>query len=161
MASALQFLSDYGYVAILFLLTLGIVGLPIPDELLMTAVGYLTLIGTMKLPYALFFSFVGALSGMLISYLIGKRAGRPFLDRFGRWVGLKQHRIAKVERWMNKYGPFSIVIGYFIPGLRHVTCYLCGISRMPLRKYCLFASIGAFVWCLIFIMAGRILGFAH
>ncbi len=160
MDTVLRFLGDYGYGAVYGLLTLGIVGLPVPDELLMTAVGYLTLIGTMKLPYAILFSFAGAMSGMMISYAIGRRAGRPLLDRYGKWVGFKPHRIAKVEGWMSKYGPLSIVIGYFIPGFRHVTCYLCGIGRMPLRRYGVFASIGALFWCLIFIFAGRILGHA-
>lgn len=161
MNAALQFLSDYGYAAVYGMLTLGIVGLPIPDEILMTGVGYLTSIGTMKLSYAILFSFAGAMSGMMISYAIGHKAGRPLLDRYGKWVGLKPQRIAKVEGWMNKYGPISIVVGYFIPGFRHVTCYMCGISRMPLRKYVLFASVGALVWCVIFIMMGRILGHAN
>ncbi len=161
MSTMLQFLSDYGYLAIYGLLNLGIVGLPVPDELLMTTVGYLTTIGTMKFPYALFFSFAGAMSGMMISYWIGKKAGRPFLNRYGKWVGLKPHRIAKAEQWMNKYGPLSIMFGYFIPGFRHVTCYLCGITKMPLRKYSLFASLGALFWCLIFILIGRVLGYAN
>ncbi|NGZ77783.1 DedA family protein [Saccharibacillus alkalitolerans] len=160
MDAALNFLSDYGYMAVYTLLTLGIVGLPVPDEVLMTSVGYLTSIGTMKLPYALLFSFAGALSGMMISYAIGRQAGRPLLNRYGKWIGLKPSRIARVEGWMSKYGPVSIMFGYFIPGFRHVTCYLCGIGRMSLRKYTLFASIGALLWCTIFIMIGRVLGHA-
>ncbi|SET24681.1 DedA family protein [Paenibacillus sp. NFR01] len=160
METALQFLSDYGYLAIYGFLTLGIVGLPVPDELLMAGVGYLTAVGTMKLSYALLISFSGALSGMMLSYLIGHKAGRPLLNRYGKWIGFKAPRIGKMEVWMNKYGPLSIIFGYFIPGFRHVTCYLCGMSRMPLRKYSLFAAIGAMVWCLTFIMAGKLLGHA-
>lgn len=83
MSTMLQFLSDYGYLAIYGLLTLGIVGLPVPDELLMTTVGYLTTIGTMKFPYALFFSFAGAMSGMMISYWIGKKQVVLFLIAMG------------------------------------------------------------------------------
>ncbi|WP_042198949.1 DedA family protein [Paenibacillus camerounensis] len=160
MDNVMLFLTEYGYTAIYGLLALGIIGLPVPDELLMTGVGYLTAIGTLKLPYALLFSFMGALSGMMISYLIGRKAGRPLLDRYGKWVGLKPQRIAKVEGWMNRYGRLSLIFGYFIPGFRHVTCYMCGISRMPLRKYSLFAAIGALVWCLFFIITGKILGHA-
>ncbi|GGO06225.1 DedA family protein [Saccharibacillus kuerlensis] len=160
METALQFLSDYGYAAIYGLLTLGIVGLPVPDELLMMSVGYLTRIGTMYLPYALLCSFAGAMSGMMLSYVIGKKAGRPLLDRYGRWVGLKPNRIARVEKWMNKFGTISIVFGYFIPGFRHVTCYMCGISQMPLRKYVFFAALGALIWCTVFIFSGRLLAHA-
>lgn len=160
MDTILNFLSNYGYLALYGLLTLGIIGLPVPDELLMTTVGYLTSIGTMNLSISLIISFCGAVSGMMLSYFIGKKAGRPFLARYGKWVGLKPSRIAKVEEWMNKYGTFSIIIGYFIPGFRHVTCYLCGITGMSFRKYSLFASIGALIWCLVFILMGRFLGSA-
>ena len=60
---------------------------------------------------------------MIISYFIGRKAGRPFINKFGKWVGLKEKRMEKVDRWMKKYGPYTIILGYFIPGIRHVTCY--------------------------------------
>lgn len=46
----------------------------------------------------------------------------------------------KVEKWMKKYGPYSLILGYFIPGVRHVTCYFSGIGKMDLKTYVAFAA---------------------
>ncbi|MGG0386255.1 DedA family protein [Priestia filamentosa] len=151
-------ITHYGYIAVFLMLTLGIVGLPIPDEVLMTLIGYFTHVGTLNYELAIVISFTGALLGMMISYLIGRKAGRPFIDKYGKWVGLKEKRMDKVETWMKKYGPYSLILGYFIPGVRHVTCYFSGIIRMSLKKYLLFVAIGAFLWCFVFITIGRIAG---
>ncbi|MGG5793752.1 DedA family protein [Bacillus nitratireducens] len=153
-----QVITDYGYLAIFLMLLLGIVGLPIPDEVIMTVVGYFTNINVLNYELAILVSFVGALLGTVISYMIGKKAGRPFIDKYGKWIGLKEKRMNKVAKWMEKYGPYSLVFGYFIPGIRHITCYLLGVSKMNLKTYILFAAIGAFLWCFTFITIGRGVG---
>lgn len=156
-----QVIADYGYLAIFLMLVLGIIGLPIPDEVMMTIVGYFTNIQVLNYEIAVLVSFVGALLGMLISYMIGKKVGRPFIDKYGKWIGLKKKRMIKVEKWMEKYGFYSIVFGYFIPGIRHITCYLSGIIKVKLKTYILFAAIGAFLWCFIFITIGRSIGIIY
>ena len=151
-------ISNYGYMGIVFSQMLGTIGLPIPDQTIMLLVGYSTKIGTLRYTLALLISIVGTFGNILISYLIGKRAGRPFIGRFGKWIGLKESRILKVEKWMDKYGPLTILIGYFIPGMRQITCYLCGISRMKLKTICIYGLLTAVVWCSIFITIGRLFG---
>lgn len=153
-----QIIANYGYIAVFLLLTLGIVGLPVPDEVLMMLVGYFTNVGTLNYELAVLFSFGGALVGMTISYFIGYKAGRPFLDKYGKWVGLKEKRMRKVEQWMEKYGSYSLIIGYFIPGVRHITCYFSGIARMDLKQYFLFVAIGSLLWTSVFITIGRMAG---
>lgn len=64
----------------------------------------------------------------------------------------------KVEHFFQKYGPYSLILGYFIPGVRHITCYFSGISKMNVNTYLLFAAIGAFLWCFTFITIGRVIG---
>ncbi|WP_439020387.1 DedA family protein [Bacillus thuringiensis] len=156
-----QVIADYGYLAIFLMLLLGIIGVPIPDEVMMTVVGYFTNINVLNYELAILVSFAGALLGMLISYMIGKKAGRPFIDKYGKWVGLKEERMDKVSKWMEKYGPYSLIFGYFIPGVRHITCYFSGVSKMKLKTYILFAAIGAFLWCFTFITIGRGIGIIH
>ncbi|MBO1581499.1 DedA family protein [Bacillus sp. XF8] len=156
-----QVIADYGYLAIFLMLVLGIIGLPIPDEVMMTIVGYFTNINVLNYELAILVSFAGALLGMLISYMIGKKAGRPFIDKYGKWSGLKEKRMNKVAKWMEKYGPYSLIFGYFIPVVRHITCYLSGVSKMKLKTYISFAAIGAFLWCFIFITIGRGIGIIH
>lgn len=140
-----------------FMLTLGIVGLPIPDEVMMTVVGYFTNSDVLNYELALLCSFFGALAGMIISYFIGK-SGAPVHRQVWEMGRAERKRMVKVERWMKKYGPYSIILGYFIPGVRHVTCYFSGIGKMEFKTYLSFAAIGAFLWCFIFITIGKCIG---
>ncbi|WP_246066840.1 DedA family protein [Paenibacillus koleovorans] len=157
-----QFLLDliwtYRYLALFGLLALGIIGLPIPDETLMTFVGSLTAYGHLTFGKSLTVSFSGSMTGMLISYFIGRRVGKPFLDRFGKWFHLTPNRLAKGEKWFQKYGAWAIVFGYFVPGVRHLTCYLAGMSGIRFWRYFVYAGSGAFVWCFTFITLGRVIG---
>jgi membrane protein DedA with SNARE-associated domain len=151
-------LAQYGYIALYGLLALGIIGLPIPDETLMTFVGSLTVYGPLTFPGSLAVTFAGTMTGMTVSYALGKRVGKPFLYRMGKWIKLTPARLTRAELWFQKYGIWTVSFSYFIPGVRHLSCYLAGISGVPLWRYLLYAGVGAFVWCLTFLTLGRLIG---
>ncbi|AJS58839.1 DedA family protein [Paenibacillus sp. IHBB 10380] len=155
---AMEFITQYGYLAIYILLAIGIVGLPVPDEVVMTVVGFL--ISTMALNFlmSVLVSFAGAITGMTISYMIGKKVGKPLFNKYGRWVGMTPKRFNKVEDWFVRFGPWAIVLGYFIPGIRQVTFYISGISVMPFKKYLFVAGLSGLSWVLIFISIGYYIG---
>lgn len=152
-------IGQYGYIALYVLLALGIVGIPVPDELLLTFIGYLTSIGIFNFPAAVTVSLLGAMTGMLVSYWLGRKLGKPVLWKYGKWIKLTPKRLKKAETWFHRYGPWTISFGYFIPGIRHLTCYLSGVSGMSQRKYLLFAGAGALFWCLFFITLGYFAGY--
>ncbi|CAH0149526.1 MULTISPECIES: DedA family protein [Peribacillus] len=151
-------ISNYGYFAIYGLLAMGIIGLPVPDEFLMTFVGYLSSISVLNVQGAFLVSFLGSISGMLISYFIGKKVGKPFLRKHGKWIKMTPARLERLEKWFNKYGPWTIIIAYFIPGVRHFASYISGMNGMGKRKYFIFAGAGAFSWCLVFTAFGYFIG---
>jgi membrane protein DedA with SNARE-associated domain len=64
------FIDHFGYIGIMIVLMLGIVGMPIPDELLLTYIGYRISTGSMSYPIAFVFSFIGAIAGISISYYL-------------------------------------------------------------------------------------------
>ncbi|GIP32129.1 DedA family protein [Paenibacillus sp. J2TS4] len=153
-----EMIAQYGYIALYFLLALGIIGLPIPDEVLMTFVGYLASIGIFGYSAAVSVSLLGAMSGMILSYELGRKIGKPLIWKYGKWLLLTPERLEKAEGWFNRYGLWTVSFGYFIPGIRHLTCYLSGISGIERRKYWLFAGAGALVWCVLFITLGYFIG---
>ncbi|MCM3337785.1 hypothetical protein M3650_03825 [Paenibacillus sp. MER TA 81-3] len=63
-------ISQYGYAALYLLLALGIVGLPVPDEILMTLVGYLPSIFVLQYIPSLMVCFAGTMTGMTVSYCL-------------------------------------------------------------------------------------------
>lgn len=79
MEIAKEFIGQYGYFAIYGLLALSVFGMPIPDEVMMTFVGYLASISVLNYSVSIIVSFGGAFTGGLLSYAIGKKAGRPLV----------------------------------------------------------------------------------
>ncbi|MEK4629098.1 MAG: DedA family protein [Solibacillus sp.] len=151
-----QLIENYGYAAILIVLALGLFSLPIPDEVLVLLVGYLTKIGLLDYNLSLLAVFSGSLIGMLVSFGLGKRVGRPLLEWFAKWFKLSTKWNKKAEYWIEKYGAPAIIVSYFVPGMRHVAGYLCGISHMPIKTYTLYAGTSALLWSLLFLTLGHI-----
>ncbi|RBW69205.1 DedA family protein [Bacillus taeanensis] len=153
-----QFLIHYGYFGILLLLIGGIVGIPLPDEILLTFVGYNVYRGNMTFVMALLFAFLGSAIGITISYFLGSKLGLPFLKRYGSKMYITEKKLVLTQQLFRKYGSFLLFIGYFIPGIRHVTAYLAGISNYKPLKFSVVAYSGALVWTLSFITLGFQLG---
>lgn len=153
-----EWIMQYGYAALYGLLAVGIIGLPVPDEILMTFVGYLVSISWFSFTASVAVCFAGSMTGMLLSYFLGKKVGKPFLWKYGKWIKLTPGRLSKAEDWFQKFGLWTVSFGYFVPGVRHFTCYLAGISGVRLWRYLLYAGSGAMLWVLTFITLGKFIG---
>ena len=156
MAYIEQLIGNYGYAAVFIILALGLFSMPIPDELLVLLVGYFTKIGLLHYSFSLIAIFSGSLIGMLISYGLGKRLGRPLLERLGKWFKYSSKWCQTAERWIEKYGAPAIIVSYFIPGMRHIAGYFCGVSHMTFKTYTLYTGASALLWSLLFLTIGRI-----
>lgn len=158
MQTVLLWLAHYGYPALFSLLMLGIVGLPIPDETLLTFCGYLIYSGRLHFGFTLLAGFCGSASGISISYLLGARFGRFVFTKLGKYIRLTPQRILEVERMFGRFGPVLLTIGYFIPGVRHFTAVVAGMSGLRWPKFAMFAYMGAALWVTTFLSLGYLFG---
>ena len=115
---SLETISHYGYIACYVALALGLFGLPVPDEIVLTFIGTLTATSSFSYTSVLFITFGGVLTGALSTYGIGRWIGAPFLQRFGHWIGLNEQRLATIDKWSKSYGSKMAFIGFLIPGMR-------------------------------------------
>jgi membrane protein DedA with SNARE-associated domain len=156
--AAFHWISQYGYAGIFSLLTFGIVGLPVPDEWLLTFCGYLVFKGTLVFLPTLGAAFLGSSCGITFSYLLGKVFDTYVLLKYGRFFHLTPERLARVHAWFEQRGRWTLLVGYFIPGVRHLTGYVAGASELSYSNFALFAYTGAFCWAAFFITLGYVLG---
>jgi membrane protein DedA with SNARE-associated domain len=136
----------------------GIIGLPIPDEVLLTYVGYNIFQGNMSYIPSLISAIAGACGGISLSYILGLKLGQPFLKKYGPKMHITEERVNRTMKLFEKLGPFLLFVGFYIPGIRHVTAYLAGINNYKYKKFALFAYSGAITWCYSFITLGMTLG---
>ncbi len=158
MESAFTWISSYGYVAIFGLLMLGIVGLPVPDEALLTFVGYLNFRGELMLAPSIVSAFLGSACGISLSYTLGRLAGPALLTKFSGRLHINQEHIAKAQQWVQRWGKYTLLIAYFVPGVRHLAALMTGVSKLPLGTFMRFAYAGALLWSGTFITIGYWLG---
>jgi membrane protein DedA with SNARE-associated domain len=154
----LAWITQYGYLAIFLLLVLGIVGLPVPDETLLTFTGYLVYTGHLSLPLAFGSALAGSISGITISYYLGRALGMKVIHRYGRYLRIREEHFNKAHAWFERIGHWALTVGYFIPGVRHLTAYAAGISELGPRDFALHAYGGAIIWVSTFIGLGYFLG---
>lgn len=134
---------------------MGIVGLPVPDEFLLASCGFLVFQGHLRLAPTAACAFAGSASGITCSYLIGRTMGWKFLhSRFGRLLHIQDEQIARVHDWFNRLGHWALIIGYFVPGVRHFTAIVAGTSKLEYRGFACYAYSGAILWVSTFIFIG-------
>jgi membrane protein DedA with SNARE-associated domain len=153
-----QWLLQYGSFFLFIMLSLGIIALPIPEETLMVVAGVLMHKGKLNIPLTVLLAYAGTICGITTSYLLGRTAGIFLLHKYGTWVGITKERLEKAHYWFERLGKWLLLVGYFIPGIRHLTGFTAGATYMKFSHFALFAYIGAILWVSLFLFLGYFLG---
>ena len=153
----LDLIQQYGYLALFFALWLGIVGMPIPDEVIVMTGGMVASFQILRPIPAFLVTYLGVVSGLSLGYVLGRVVGVSVLDRLAKKAKMQLY-IAKSQDLLQRYGNQALVVSYFLPVVRHVVPYLVGISKMSFRQYALYSYTTGFIWTLGFFIAGHLLG---
>jgi len=153
-----EFVTRYAYGGIFTLLVFGIVGVPIPDEFLLTFVGYMVFRQHLRFLPALASAFAGSVCGITLSFLLGRTAGAWLVHRYGRWVHIDETDLKRAHEWFERLGGWSLTFGYFIAGVRHLTALAAGMADYEPPKFAAYAYGGALLWTTSFIGLGFYLG---
>ena len=135
-------IQHFGYAALFFSLWLGIVGMPLPDEVIVMTGGAVTVSGTLEFLSTFLLTYSGVISGLSLGYVLGGLVGTPVLDKLARKNQMDKY-IALSEKLVRKYGSKA----------RHA--YLVGINKMSFKQYAMISYSTGLVWTLLFFMAGR------
>ena len=67
--------------------------------------------------------------------------------------------LVKAERWIVRYGEGkTIFLARFVPIIRHIVNPVCGIIKMPYRKFFFWNVVSAIIWTEGFIFLGYFIG---
>ena len=151
----LRWITEYGYLAIFLLMTLGT---PIPDEGLLAFAGYLVYEGRLQLFPTIAAAFLGSVCGITLSYGFGRTVGNYLITKFGPAVQITEDKVTRIHTWYERVGKWGLLFGYLLPGVRHLIAFGAGTSKLPLSVFALFAYTGGFIWSVTIIAAGYFLG---
>jgi membrane protein DedA with SNARE-associated domain len=95
---------------------------------------------------------LGYVVGSLLGWALGATIGRDFFERRGRWFHASPEKLARADRWFERYGALAVLLGRVTPVLRSFVSIPAGFLRMPLAPYTLLTLIGSAIWA--FALAG-------
>lgn len=152
--SILVFLKGLGYWGILIGLMIEI----IPSEIVLAYGGFLISQGKIDFLGAVVFGTIGGTIAQIFIYWIGRYGGRPFLEKYGKYIFIHKKQIDLSEKWFDQYGVGVIFTARFVPVVRHAISIPAGIARMPLWKFTLYTALAVIPWSILFIYLGYSLG---
>ncbi len=141
--------------------------IPLPSELILPFAGFLISDPTSIEPItgqpwsfwiAVIVATIGNTLGSLVAYGIGAYGGRPFLERYGRYLLIRPHEIEVADEFFRKYGAATVFFGRLLPIVRTFISFPAGVTRMPIGKFVLFSTAGALPWSIALVYAGMQLG---
>ncbi|MCD7035670.1 DedA family protein [Metabacillus sp. GX 13764] len=148
----------HSYLILFAVTALELIALPVSSEFFMSYAGYFVFQGKMNYILTVLAAFAAAGLAVTITYWIGRLGGYRLVERYGRYFHFGPKQYEKTAAWFDKSGKGLLLFAYFLPGVRHLTGYFAGISKMPFRTYMLLSYIGASLWAFCFISLGVLLG---
>ena len=141
--------------------------IPLPSELILPFAGFLVSDSSAIEPIThgpwnfwivVIAATAGNVVGSLIAYGIGAWGGRPFLERYGRYLLIRPHEIDAAERFFARWGGPTVFFTRFLPVVRTFISFPAGVVRMPLGRFVVYSAAGAFLWSVALVYAGTVLG---
>jgi membrane protein DedA with SNARE-associated domain len=155
-------IATLGYPGVLLLMALESACIPIPSEAIMPFAGaQITMhpeIHRFDLHTLAFVGAFGNLLGSIVAYWIGSIGGRPFIEKYGKYVLIRRRDLDRSEQFFNKYGEITALASRLLPIIRTFISLPAGIARMNFPRFCVYTFIGALPFCYLLTWAGIYLG---
>lgn len=157
-------ISKHGYLAVFLLMVLESACIPIPSEAVMLFGGALAsgavIAGVhahLNVVAVALCGTAGNLVGSLIAYGVGRVGGRPLIERWGRYILLRQKELDRSERFFARRGPIAVLVARVLPVVRTFISLPAGVAEMPVVPFAALTALGSLPWTFALAFAGRAL----
>jgi membrane protein DedA with SNARE-associated domain len=149
----------HGYWTVAFALLLENAGIPVPGETILLFASFLAYSEhRLHLPWIILTATLAATLGDNLGYMIGRRGGRPLLDRYRHFFHIPERHVQRGEHLFARYGSVTIFFARFVFGMRIIAGPLAGVLHMPWRQFAIFNFLGAALWVTVISIIGYIFG---
>ena len=154
----MQFIADWGYVAVAVLMAAENACIPIPSELILGFAGFLIFSGELSFGPALLAGMVGGLAGSILAYVVGHYGGRSFVDKYGHSILIKPSHVDVAQRWFDKYGLKAVFFSRMLPVVRTFISLPAGFAHVDMKRFLICTIAGSLPWTALILFAGVTLG---
>lgn len=152
LASLLRFLSALGGWGVAAGMALESAGAPLPSEVILPYAGFLVWDGRLTMVEAVSLATLGQLAGSVAAYGVGRYGGRPLIERYHRYLLVKESHLAAADAWFARHGEAAVLVARLLPVVRSVISYPAGVARMGFGRFLLYSLVGVlpFTWALVY-----------
>jgi membrane protein DedA with SNARE-associated domain len=151
-------ISGMGYAGVALLMAIESACIPLPSEIIMPFAGYLVYAGRFNLWAVGVAGAVGCVVGSLVAYYVGLKGGRPFVEKYGRYILVSPRDLDLADRWFARYGEVIVFASRLLPVVRTFIAFPAGVARMNLARFTVYTFLGSLPWCIGLAYVGQILG---
>lgn len=131
---------------------------PFPSEVVIPPAGYLASKGSMNLSLVIISGITGSLLGAMFNYWLAIKFGRPFFEKYGKYLFINKESLDKADRFFQRHGHISTFTGRLLPVIRQYISLPAGLARMDFFLFCIFTALGAGIWVVILACIGFLFG---
>lgn len=135
-----QLFEEYGIYAVFALAT-------VEGDITLLLAGVLAHNGNFG-PYSFLKVYLAGTFGGVVGDTVGYFIGRLFRKTVKNYSFYKMAQ-PRIERLLEKFGGFAIIVSKYIYGIRAAMCLFYGIGRMPFHKFLLLDFISCSIWVLM------------
>jgi membrane protein DedA with SNARE-associated domain len=135
-------------------------GVPLPGETTLFIAAFAAHDGQLSIPVVIAVAAAGAIIGDNLGYLFGRRLGRRFLERPGRFEEHRREALVRGEKFFARHGAKAVFLGRWITGLRVWASWLAGITHLPWPTFIFWNALGGICWATSVGLAGYFAGHA-
>ena len=129
----------------------------LPGDSLLFAVGALSALGTLSIPW-LFMTLAGAaIIGDTANYAFGNLFGEKIILH-GHYRFFKKEHIDRTHKFFERHGGKTIILARFVPIVRTFAPFVAGIGKMSYFKFLAYNITGALLWVAVFMAGGYYFG---
>lgn len=152
------YLTHYGYPVIFLVIFIESFGIPAPGQTLLIAAAVLAAQGKLSIALVLLIAFLAAVIGDSLGYWIGYLGGHALIRRYGKYVGVGEPQMQRMQTTFTRYGGWFVTFARFFEVLRQVNGLVTGIAGMRFRRFLFFNSCGAVLWVCVWGLGTYFLG---
>jgi len=147
-----------GYPGVVAMMGIESACIPLPSEIIMPFSGYLVFEGTFNLHLASLSGALGCAVGSAVAYYAGMVGGRPFLERYGKYILIRRKDIDRADHLFQKHGEKVVFFSRLLPVIRTFISFPAGVSKMNFRRFLVYSFVGSVPWCYFLAYIGMVLG---
>jgi membrane-associated protein len=145
---------DWGYLGIFLCVFVGNLGLPVPEETVVLAAGFLAGQQILELKTVYAVVVLSAIAGDSCGYLLGRTGGQRLLERLAGQFVFVRTRYARIQSFFDVHGPKAVFMARFITGARFMAGPMAGAAGMQFWRFFGWNVLGALVWCALMVSIG-------